>query len=278
MKTINESSNKFTPPVIFMSHLGPNQIFETDSKMFKESKKFGEKMKGKIKAIICISAHYYDDNFCIMSSDYPSTYHDHGFEEIFSFNWNVKGSKEIAKEIFTLLASFGLKCSFENDRGYDHGCWSSLYPFGLDHEDFKIPVVQVSLPEDEDINKMITFGKALKELRETREYLIFGTGTITHNLRLFFKGMQGHKVDKSSVEKIENFREWFNEICLNNSDQTRLNKMLEYEKHPNYKLAHPSNDHFLPILPILVAAGKSKGNLMWEDEKLGFKLSSYYFD
>ena len=275
MNKSNNSTEKTLTPVVFMTHGVPSDILNTETTRFTESKKFADKfLKGKIKAIICISAHYFEDKIEIISSDNPGTYHDHGFDNIFDFVWKAKGSKEISQEIFSYLKQKGFDVALNPDRGFDHGCWLALYPFGIDKDDFSVPVIQISLPSDENINKIIQLGQAFKYFRENKDYLIIGSGSITHNIRLM---MQQNR-PKSTVDKINQFKDDFYDICLNYTGKNRIEKMLELTKNANFRLAHPTNDHFLPILIVLSTASDLKGNIMWEDLQYEFKLGSFYFN
>ena len=83
---------------------------------------------------------------------------------------------------------------------------------------------------------------------------------------------------KSTVDKINQFKDDFNDICLNYTGKNRIEKMLELTKNANFRLAHPTNDHFLPIFIVLSTASDLKGNIMWEDLQYQFKLGSFYFN
>ena len=55
----------------------------------------------EIKSIIIISAHYESDKFAITCQKNLKTIHDHGFSELFSFDYkNARGDEELGMLIY----------------------------------------------------------------------------------------------------------------------------------------------------------------------------------
>jgi 4,5-DOPA dioxygenase extradiol len=105
-----------------------------------------------------------------------------------------------------------------------------------------VPVFQVSLPTSLDADRAWGLGKALAPLAE-EGVLIVGSGSLTHNLHEFFNGIGQ---DQAYVAK---FATWVRD-ALESGDHTRLRRTLL--DAPFSQRAHPTPEHFLPLL---VAAG-----------------------
>lgn len=105
-----------------------------------------------------------------------------------------------------------------------------------------IPVFQVSLPSRLDASLAWAFGQALAPLAQEGE-LIVGSGSLTHNLYEF---RSGHGNDEAYVAA---FAQWVRE-AVEQGDNARLRRTLE--DAPAAQRAHPTTEHFWPLL---VAAG-----------------------
>ncbi|SCU81225.1 LAMI_0B05270g1_1 [Lachancea mirantina] len=146
-------------------------------------------------------------------------------------------------------------------RGLDHGAWVPLkvaFPRGKtdDYWNLDVPVIQVSLPAGESFSKSYELGRILASFR-TMGGLIIGSGMSVHNLsdlRSFTPGA----APRSYVSQ-------FNKLIKNiiSSPREKGSKLAQFEKikrdSDSNKLlhaAHPSLDHFLPLL---VSLGAGEG-------------------
>jgi 4,5-DOPA dioxygenase extradiol len=58
----------------------------------------------------------------------------------------------------------------------------------------------------------------------------------------------------------------------------RHEELIEWEKAPYARRAHPTPDHFLPLLVALGASGEqSKGKLVYDNYEMGLSLASFEF-
>jgi 4,5-DOPA dioxygenase extradiol len=107
-----------------------------------------------------------------------------------------------------------------------------------------VPVFQVSMPHDLDARGALRLGQALRALRD-RGVMIVGSGSLTHNL---------HEFRPSATEEASYAREfsgWIREQVQGGN----VSAIEHYRKSaPHAVRAHPTEDHFLPLL---VAAGAS---------------------
>ena len=117
-----------------------------------------------------------------------------------------------------------------------------------------IPVVQLSLDYQLPLQKALEVGKELRILR-TKGILILGSGNLVHNLMVVNPGA---KPFDWAVE--------FDQMVKENVMSKRYDLLVNYTRHPSALMAHPTNDHYLPLLYILGAA--SNDNLQFFNEKI----------
>ena len=99
------------------------------------------------------------------------------------------------------------------------------------------------MPHDLDAASALRLGRALAPLRDQR-VLIIGSGSLTHNLYEFRQSIH-------DPEYAQAFADWANSVV-----QTRdLTALVDYRRRaPHAGRAHPTEEHFLPLL---IAAGAS---------------------
>jgi 4,5-DOPA dioxygenase extradiol len=151
----------------------------------------------------------------------------------------LPGSPELAAQIQQHLAHQGISAKLDARRGLDHGAWVPLMHL-FAHAD--VPVVQVSLPFDADEAKAFALGQALAPLAQDG-VLIVGSGSLTHKLCEFRTGQT------EAASCAQEFSAWVRQ-AVRDGDITRLGQTLELAPHA--ARAHPTTEHFLPLL---VAAG-----------------------
>lgn len=216
-------------PSLFISHGSPMNIVEDNN--FTKSLKEIVKTFEKPKAIIVISAHWYTNNTLISNQEEQETIHDFfGFpSEFYDITYNPKGDKKLASEVSDFI-----KNSFLEDRGLDHGAWSILrhmYP----NQD--IPTFQISMNKNLTYMQHFEIGTLLKKLRKNG-ILIIGSGNITHNLQE--ADYRKKSVDTWAIEFDNYIKEAFTKKNFSN--------IINVKKHPLFNLAHPYDDHFIPLL------------------------------
>ena len=221
-------------PVLFIGHGSPMNAIE-DNKFTRNWKFIADKIP-KPKAILCISAHWQIEGSAVTAMEKPRTIHDfYGFpNELYKINYPVKGSKKYSELIKNIIKN--VKIGLDNEWGLDHGTWSvlnNMYPKA------DIPVIQLSLDYNLNPKQIFEIGKELNKLRD-KEILIIGSGNIVHNLMMI------NPNDKAYPWAIE-----FDEFVKISIEKKDYNSLINYEKHRFSKLAHPTNDHYLPLLYVL---------------------------
>jgi 4,5-DOPA dioxygenase extradiol len=235
-------------PTLFVSHGAPNLILsDLPVKGFLEQ--LG-KLAPNPRAILCVSAHWLTREPTVDVSPKPKTIHDfYGFEdELYSLHYAAPGAVELATEVADTLAGAGLNVKRE-ERGLDHGAW---VPLKLAYSKASLPVTQLSLQPGRSQEHHYKLGLALAKLRHAG-VLVIGSGGATHNL--------GELGEGSTLPKwAADFDTWLDAHATAGDAEA----LIDYRQRvPNAARNHPTEDHYLPILVALGAAGdKARGTTL----------------
>ena len=254
-------------PVIFLGH-GGGPCFFMEGGIFtgldkhSEARKFLDGLSRHaslvdhmphVKSILVISAHWEaGDPFRIISrpSDAPKLLYDYyGFPLVsYTLQYPCVGDRALVKRITEIVGDV----EEDTERGYDHGVF---IPLKLVIPKADIPVVQLSLHANLSSNLHFELGEKLSALRE-EGVLIIGSGFTTHNMELMMQGT-GKEELKKFVEEAR--------VCTLISDAAlRKKKLLELEKSPNFRRAHPRADHWMPFVVAAGAAGDSEAQILYQ--------------
>ncbi len=228
-------------PVFFLSHGAPDLPL-TDH----PAKKAWQQLATGLPApagVIVVSAHWQTQQATVGSGAAHTTIHDfYGFpEQLYTLEYPASGSRQLAQQIMENLSAQGFKAWPDNRRGLDHGAW---VPLSILYPQANIPVVPVSLPMGASTSDLIRMGRALAPLRDRN--LIICSGAITHNLREL--SPEGSPPPEWSVR----FSQWAADQLRQGNQQGLEN----FRNAPYAGMAHPTDEHFLPLF---VAFGAAKG-------------------
>jgi 4,5-DOPA dioxygenase extradiol len=165
----------------------------------------------------------------------PRTIHDfYGFPEpLFEFNYPAPGDPALAQEIAEVVKPSWV--GLDRDQwGLDHGTWSvlaHLYPRA------DIPVVQLSINALRPLDYHVELAARLDPLRD-RGVMIVASGNIVHNL-------QQLQWDQSDLAY--DWAERFDDALVEQLAHEPAD-VLRMTDHPDYCLAVPTTDHFIPML------------------------------
>jgi 4,5-DOPA dioxygenase extradiol len=241
---INNSNNMSTAPSLFVSHGAPTFALEPGL-LGPKLMEFGARHAG-LRAVLVVSAHWQTRGVEVMTTAAPATMHDFGGfpDALYQLQYPVAGAPELAAEAAQLLTGAGFSVSASSQRGLDHGAW---VPLRFLRPKGETPVFQVSMPFDLDAAGARRLGAALQSLR-TLGVMILGSGSLTHNLREFSPGV------RVAADYVRKFRDWIRGAVERND----LESLLRYrELAPDAGRAHPTEEHFLPLL---VAMGARQSN------------------
>ena len=221
----------------------------------------------KPKAILCVDAHWEEDEFTVSLSQRPSMIYDYsGFPaHTYQIQYPAPGSPDVAKKVADLLKKSSIPIQESPTRGLDHG---AFIPLGLMFPKADIPVVSLSIKRNYDPLDHIRVGEALAPLRE-EGILIMGSGLSYHNMRGFGS--------KAAGESSKLFGDWLESVVKCNTLSERIQKLKEWERAPAARSSHPYEDHLIPLMTVVGAAQNDPGKIAILDHAMGVDMASYQF-
>jgi aromatic ring-opening dioxygenase catalytic subunit (LigB family) len=242
---------------------GATHPYEGLSRFLRE---YPQKLDTKPKAILAISGHWEEPQFTVMTNPKPPMIYDYsGFpEHTYRIHYDAPGSPELARRVRELLDKAGIPSREDAKRGYDHGVFT---PFSVSHPNADTPIVQLSIKEGYDPQAHIAMGRALAPLRD-EGVLIVGSGLSYHNLRAF--GPQAYPASKA-------FDDWLTDAVTSKDAKTRNEKLAHWSEAPAARMAHPQEDHLVPLMVASGAAGEDVGVKNYSDKMMGVEVSGFRF-
>jgi len=220
------------------------------------------------KAVLVISGHWEERNFSIMSSANPPMIYDYsGFPaHTYRVKYAAPGSPQTAERVRELIEAAGFPAQLDSKRGFDHGTFA---PLSVIYPAADVPILQLSLKQGYDPEDHLALGRALAPLRD-EGVLIVGSGLSYHNLRAF-----GAIARAPSAA----FDHWLQETLVSASPAERVSRLLKWETAPSARVAHPQEDHLLPLMVVVGAAGDDKATLVYHEDSFfgGITVSSFMF-
>jgi 4,5-DOPA dioxygenase extradiol len=229
-------------PVLFISHGAPTLALEPGL-LGPQLKRLGQQLQG-VRAVLVVSPHWQTRGVKVMTTALPETVHDFGGfpARLYELRYPASGQPELAQEAARLLEASSFSTGLDESRGLDHGAWVPLYHL---LPEANVPVFQVSMPFDLSTQSAFQLGRALAPLRE-KGVLIMASGSMTHNL---------HELRPSASPPqtyAQEFAHWVKVAVLANAVQPLIQYRTEA---PHAQRAHPTEEHFLPLLVALGAQG-----------------------
>jgi aromatic ring-opening dioxygenase catalytic subunit (LigB family) len=217
-------------------------------------------------ALLVVSGHWEEPVPTVMTSPQPPMFYDYyGFpEESYRLTWPAPGRPRLAARVRTLLGEAGIESAADNDRGFDHG---TFVPLKLAYPDADVPAIQLSLTDKLDPTEHIAIGQALAPLRDEGVFIV-GSGMTFHNLRAFRS--------PAAPAVAETFDTWLRDAVTQPPDE-RDARLAHWDLAPAARLAHPREEHLLPLMVAAGAAGRDRGVVGFSGHAFGLRLSSYHF-
>ena len=262
-------------PVFFISHGGGpwpwmhDQMGATYDKLAQSLASMPAQL-GSVspKAVLMISAHWEAPAFTVMANEHPSMLYDYGGfpEHTYHVKYPAPGSPVWAHRVRDRIEAAGLATALDEQRGFDHGCFA---PMAVIYPDANVPVIQLSLKRGLDPAEHLALGRALAPLRE-EDVAIIASGLSYHNLRAF--GAAGREASTA-------FDQWLQRSLIGTDAATRDAALIDWERAPAARQAHPREEHLLPLMVAAGAAGADAASLSYhEDAFMGsLAVSSFRF-
>nr|WP_293253664.1 class III extradiol ring-cleavage dioxygenase [Nannocystis sp.] len=225
-------------PVLFVAHGAPPLL--DDPAWIAELAQWAHELP-RPRAILMISAHWEARPLTLGATrPVPLIYDFHGFpDRFYRLQYAAPGAPALADRVRSLVADAGIPFH-ASERGLDHGAY---IPLMCMYPQAEIPVLQISMPSL-DPHDLYALGQALAPLRD-EGVLIVGSGFLTHNLR----SLRNSPVVPTWASE---FDHWIADV-LTRRDHDAL---LDYRRRaPALQLAHPTEEHFAPVLVAAGAAG-----------------------
>jgi aromatic ring-opening dioxygenase catalytic subunit (LigB family) len=221
----------------------------------------------KPRALLVISGHWEEDRFTVMSGENPGMVYDYsGFpRHTYEIRYAAPGSPAVAQRVRELLEAAKLPVALDPDRGYDHGTFA---PLAVMYPQADVPVVQLSLKRGYSPGEHLALGRALAPLRD-EGVLIVGSGLSFHNLRAFGPAARAPS---------EAFDGWLDQ-SLSAPPAQRTQRLTRWDAAPAARIAHPQEDHFIPLLVAVGAAEDEPAQRVYHEKDFmgGVTASSYRF-
>jgi len=234
-------------PALFVGHGNPMHAI-TDSAYSRGWAEIGAALPPPA-AILCISAHWMTPGAVLVQvSSRPETIHDFGGfpQELFDQQYPAPGAPALAGRTAELLAKHHARTS--DEWGLDHGAWAVLIRMFPKAD---VPVYQLSLDLSRPVAAHYELARDLRALRRMG-VLIVASGNIVHNLPAMRRG--GAPYD---------WAEEFDRLMADAIAERRFGRVAEAEGlGPLMRAAHPTVEHFLPLLYALAVAE--------EDDEISF--------
>lgn len=247
-----EADGRF--PVGFVSHGSPRLAL--DPVAGADLGRWGEGV-GRPRAILVISAHWERTPLRVGTPRTRPVIHDFsGFgEELGRMEYAAPGAPELARRVADLLG-----VASQEERGWDHGVWVPLVHLAPRAD---VPVLQIALPSQLPPAELFAVGQQLAPLRDEGVWIL-ASGGMVHNLRRLGESGPGGAPPSWASE----FDDWAVE-ALGRGD---VDTLLDFRAQaPALALAHPTLEHFLPLL---VALGAARADEPVSFPVRGFELGS----
>ena len=224
-------------PALFVGHGSPMNAIADNSFTQMLAAKGAELPQPK--AILVISAHWLTRGSSVTSAAKPPTLHDfYGFPDaLYELDYPAPGTPGGAKLVQGMLAK--VSAVLDDKRGLDHGAWVPLLRM---YPQANIPTFQLSVDIGRPAAELHQLGKLIRDVRK-KGILVVGSGNLVHNLgqvaaeedapppdwAVEFDAKTAAFIERGDAVGLANFNNW----------------------GPMSRLAHPSNDHFLPLLYVM---------------------------
>jgi 4,5-DOPA dioxygenase extradiol len=224
-------------PALFVSHGAPPTL--DDPRWLDDLFTWAQAMP-KPRAIVVVSAHWENAPLAISgaAAGTPLYYDFGGFHpRYYTLRYSTPDATALAQRVAATLADV-TEVHQHADRGLDHGAFiplMAMYPAA------DVPVIQVSMPSL-DPAALLALGQRLRPLRD-EGILVIGSGFMTHSFAVIRNpALAGHT---------QAFDAWAADAL----DRGDIDTLVSYRtKAPGAAIAHPTADHYVPLLLTLGAA------------------------
>lgn len=261
-------------PTYFISHGGgpwPYMMAQSNGmydRLAQSLRDMPRQLGERPKAVLVISAHWEEREFTVMAAARPPMVYDYsGFPaHTYHVQYPAPGLPALAGQVRQLIQGVGFAARLDAQRGFDHG---TFVPLVVMYPQADVPVVQLSLRAGYDPAAHLAVGRALAPLRE-QGVLIVGSGLSYHNLR---------RMGPAAAEPSRQFDDWLQQTLMATEPQQRAQRLIDWQDAPAARVAHPQEDHLLPLMVAVGAAGDDEAVRVYHEDGFfgGVTVSSFRF-
>jgi 4,5-DOPA dioxygenase extradiol len=232
-------------PLVFIGHGHPMNALQ-DNNFTKALSKLGQRIE-RPNAIMVVSAHWLTKGTYVSVNPAPQTIYDFGRldDRLLQVKYEPAGHPELARQVIEAAPLYNI--GEDESMGLDHGAWTVLkhiYPKA------DVPVFQLSIDYAQSTTWHFELANALKRMRD-KGVLIIASGNIVHNLQTAELDNINAKPPDWGIE--------FDELVKTKLNRHDFKALVNYEQFGRIaQLAHPTNDHYLPMLYTLGLAEKGE--------------------
>jgi aromatic ring-opening dioxygenase catalytic subunit (LigB family) len=220
------------------------------------------------RAMVVVSAHWEERVPTVLTSPAPPMLYDYsGFpEETYRIRWPAPGAPALAARVRERLAAAGIATAEDPGRGFDHG---TFVPLKVAFPAADVPAIQLSLEGNLDPARHLAIGRALAPLRD-EDVLVVGSGMSYHNLDDMRRPPERRR------ERSEPFDAWLRGAVTADAAQ-RDAALARWEEAPMARVAHPREEHLLPLMVVAGAAGEDRGRVAFHGTFARCAISAAHF-
>lgn len=220
-------------PALFLGHGSPMNTLE-DNGYTRAWRRLGAALP-RPRALLVVSAHWFIGATAVTAMAHPRVIHDfYGFPpELFAFDYPAPGLPELAGEVAEAARPHWVGAD-RDQWGLDHGAWSvlaHLFPRA------DVPVVQLSINALKPLDYHLDLAARLNPLR-SRGVMIVSSGNVVHNLR---------RIEWNRPDVGADWARRFDDAVARQMTEAPAD-ILKSVEHPDFDLAAPTPDHFIPLL------------------------------
>lgn len=256
----------------------PEHAAITSSLQKRIPKILGLKTPSAPRAIVLVTAHWTTDNPTVSNGTAHDLLYDYGGfpPETYKLKYPAPGQPDVASQVAAAFTEQGLEPVLDPRRKWDHGVF---VPMLLVNPDADVPIVQVSVLEDEDPERHIKMGKALATLRKSNVAIVGSGFASLHHFGLFRQLSSSGEAGRANI-KSQISGPWNDALtkAVQDSAENSWDGLKGWRSLKNANQMHPvgGGEHFMPLL---VCAGAGAGDQVkhYKDQFLGQDIYTYYW-
>jgi 4,5-DOPA dioxygenase extradiol len=232
--------NNIKQPSFFISHGTIYEAFKSEQLKQDFAAIRKEHIPVTPSVIVLFSGHWQTENITVTTASTMQQM-DEGFPNEFTTTYTTEGNIVLANRIINLLNAKDIKATADDSRMLDHG---ALIPLLLLFPEAGIPVIQISQQYNVDPEYHKKVAEILAPLRH-ENVLFIGSGGLVHNRNEIVK-ISGHSIAPSHWAKA--FDDFVSNQLFDNDNKYNVDRMIEAYNYEHFNIAHPTSEHFLPIV------------------------------